>query len=133
MSKNILAVVAGLVVCAVLVWLSASIQGGQKTYELQPQLTIPEYRTDIIRVIDAYERLMERYMDLTGKNLTMVGSDIRDVVKKLDYISAKLSELSARMSRIERALGIEQPEPLSERAAGTDVVEKSGCKKSASD
>ena len=108
-NRNLLAVVAGLAVCMIVVWLSTSIQGGQKTYELQPQLTIPEYKTDIVRVIDAYERLMERYMDLTERNLTTVGTDLRSVVIKLDSIDGRLTEVSARIARIEKALGIEQP------------------------
>ena len=111
-NRNLLAVVAGLVACIIVVWLSTSIHGSDKTYELQPQLTVPEYRTDIVRVIDAYERLMERYMDLTERNLTTVGADLRGVVIKLDSIDGRLTELSARIARIEKALGIEQPEKL---------------------
>lgn len=120
MSKNILAVAVGVVVCVVVVWLSASIQGGQKTYELQPQLTIPEYRTDIVRVIDAYERLMERYMDLTEGNLIRISTDIKAAEKKLDSIDSKLTELSVRTARIEKALGIEKTQKPS-ASAGTSL------------
>ena len=108
-NKNLLAVAAGLVCCVMVVWFSRSIQGGEKSYEIQPRITIPEYRTDAARAIDAYERLMERYMDMTERNLTGIGTNIRGVVKKLDSIDAKLTKLSARMARIEKALGIEQP------------------------
>jgi len=88
------------------VWFSRSIQGGQKTYEVRPQITIPEYRTDAARAIDAYERLMERYMDLTERNLVRIQTNLGSVVRKLDSIDSKLSELSARMARIEKALGV---------------------------
>jgi hypothetical protein len=113
-NKNFLAAVAGLVCCVVFVWLCTSIKGGEKTYEVQPQITIPEYKTDAARAIDAYERLMERYMDLTEGNLLRIGTDIQGVVKKLDSIDNKLTRLSARMARIERALGLEQPPPPAE-------------------
>jgi len=107
--KRLLAVIAAVVGCLVVVWLSTSIQGGQKTYELEPRLSIPEYRTDTVRIMDAYERLMERYMDLTGSNSAMVGMDLKSVLAKLDSIDGRLVELSARMARIEKALGVEKP------------------------
>jgi len=107
--KRLLAVIAAVVGCFVVVWLSTSIQGGQKTYELEPRLSIPEYRTDTVRIMDAYERLMERYMALTESNSSMTGMDIKTALTKLDSIDARLTELSARMMRIEAALGIKKP------------------------
>jgi len=114
-SRNLLALTAVGACCLIAVWFCTSIQGGQRTYELQPHITVPEYRTDAARAIDAYERLMDRYMDLTEKNLFRVGTDIRDVVKKLDSIDAKLTQLSASTARIEKALGIKQPSPSVEQ------------------
>ena len=61
-NRNLL-IVAAVVICSVLsVWFSTSIQGGSKTYEIRPQIAIPEYRTDAARAIDSYERMMELYM-----------------------------------------------------------------------
>ncbi len=108
-NRNTLAILVVIIACSVLVWLSASIQGSQKTYEIQPHLTIPEYKTDLARVMDSYERLMERYMDLTQQNQSMVGTDLKYVVTTLDSIDGRLAEFSARIARIETALGIEQP------------------------
>ena len=108
-NRNILAVLAVIIACSIVVWLSATLQGDQKTYEIQPHLTIPEYKTDLARVMDAYERLMERYMDLTEQNQSMVGTDLKYVVTTLDSIDGRLAEFSARIARIETALGIEQP------------------------
>jgi len=106
---KLLAVAAALLVCIAGIWLSTSIQADQKTYELHPQITIPEYKTDTVRIIEAYERLMERYIGLTEGNLNRISADISDVVKKLDSIDAKLTTLSRRITKIEKALGIEQP------------------------
>ena len=114
-SKNLLAVAAVLVCCTIAVLFSTSIHGGQKTYEVKPQITIPEYRTDAARAIDAYERLMERYMDLTERNIFSVGADVRDIVKRLDSIDGKLTELSSRIAKIEKVLGVEQS-PVSTKA-----------------
>jgi len=110
-SKNLLAVAAGLAVCILVVLASKSIQGGQKTYELRPQVTIPEYRTDAARAIDAYERLMNRYMGLTERNLIRIETNLGNIVKKLDSIDRKLTALSARMTKIEKALGAGQAKP----------------------
>jgi len=108
-NRYTLAILVVIIACSVLVWLSASIQGGQKTYEIHPNLTIPEYKTDLTRIMDAYERLMERYMDLTEQNQSMVGTDLKYVVTTLDSIDGRLAEFSARIARIETALGIDQP------------------------
>ena len=110
-SKNLLAVAAGLAACIMVVWFSKSIQGGQKTYEVHPQITIPGYRTDAARAIDAYERLMERYMDMTERNLIGIETSLGSIVRKLDSIDRKLTELSARMAKIEKALGTDRPKP----------------------
>ncbi len=105
-NKNLLAIGVVVVCCVTVVWFSTSIQGGSKTYELRPQIAIPEYRTDTARALDAYERLMERYMNLTERNSMRIGTDLKEVMKKLDSINDKLTELSARIARIEKTFGI---------------------------
>jgi Na+/phosphate symporter len=108
-NRNTLAILVVIIVCSVLVWLSASIEGSQKTYEIHPNIAMPEYKTDLTRITDAYERLMERYMNLTERNLSAFGTDLNYVATKLDSIDGQLIEMSARIARIETALGIEQP------------------------
>ena len=107
-NRNLLAIAAFLVVCMV-AWFATSIKGSERIYEVHPDVYIPEYRTDAARTIDAYERLMEQYMELTEKKLTDISTDLKAVVKRLDSIDSKLKNLSARMAGIEKALGIEQP------------------------
>jgi len=107
-NKNLSAVAIGLACCILITWFSTSIRGVEKTYEVRPQISLPEYRTDAARAIDAYERLMERHMDLTEQNLTKIGTDIQQIAKKLDSIDVKLTMLSSRMATIEKTLGIKQ-------------------------
>jgi hypothetical protein len=114
-SNNLLAVIAGIIVCGAIIFYCPSIQGSQRTYEVQPQVSIPEYRTDAARAIDAYERLMERYMDLTERNLFGIGADVRVIAKRLDSIDSELKKLSARMTEIEKALGIIGAQPAVEQ------------------
>ncbi|OHB76649.1 MAG: hypothetical protein A2Z25_18105 [Planctomycetes bacterium RBG_16_55_9] len=112
-SKSLLVVLMVMVCGIIVVWFSGSIRGGQKTYNLQPDLTIPEYKTDTVHVMEAYERLMDRYMDLTGSHLATVGMDLRNVVARLDALDGRLAELSTRLARIEQTLGVKN---VSERA-----------------
>jgi hypothetical protein len=129
-NKNLLAVGAVVVCCITVVWFSTSIQGVPKTYELRPQISLPEYRTDAVRAIDAYERLMERYMDLTERNSISISADLKEVIKRLDSINDKLTELSARIAKIEKTFGIEQPKPpvkekLQPKAPGNEAHNES--------
>jgi len=108
-NRNLL-IVAAVVICSVLsVWFSTSIQGGSKTYEIQPQITIPEYRTDAARAIGSYERMMELYIGLADGNLGKINSNVQDILRKMESIDSKLTDLSSRIERIEKSLGIEQP------------------------
>ncbi len=107
-NKNLLAVAAVLIVL-IAVCFSTSIQGRERSYELKPRITLPEYKTDTARVIGAYERMMDRFMNLTERNLTGIDREVQGIARKLDSIDSRLRELSARTARIEKALGIEQP------------------------
>ena len=106
--KNLLIVSIIAICCFVIIWFSTSIEGSQRTYEVQPNISIPEHRTDTVRVIDAYERLMERYMDLTERNIEGIDADIKTVIDKLESIENGIKDLSVRTARIEKELGISQ-------------------------
>ncbi len=107
-NRDLLAAVAALTACGIVVWFSASIQGREQTYDLRPEVTIPEYKTDAARAIDAYERILQRFMDLNEKSFSALSTDIKELAGKLDSIDAELTDLSVRMSGIEKALGIKQ-------------------------
>ena len=128
--KNLFAVIAGLLACCtVLVWVSTTTGGREEIYEVRPEVAIPEYRTDAARAIDAYERLMERYLDLTEGNLVRVGRDMQSVLNKLDSVERELTGLSARMGRIEKSLGIEQLGPENQKKAQPETGQKSSTQK----
>ena len=128
-SKKLLAVAVGLAACVLVVWSSESIQGDQEIYEVRPQISIPEYRTDAARAIDAYERLMERYMGMTERNLIGIETSLGSIVRKLDSIDRKLTELSARMARIEKALGVGEPKLPVKKKPQPKALDKKAHKK----
>lgn len=104
--------VMAILVVVMALWLSTSLAQTRRRYEVEAQVySTPEYRTDATRAIDAYERVMERYMDATERNLAGVSADIGAVAVMLENIDAKLAKLDTRMERIERHLGILPPPP----------------------
>ncbi|MHC4076348.1 MAG: hypothetical protein ACYSRR_07050 [Planctomycetota bacterium] len=116
-NKNLLVVGAVLIICFIVIGLSGSIRGGEKNYEIKPEITLPEYRTDTARAIDAYERVMNRFINLTERNLTSINIDVKSIAEKLVLIDYKLTELSTRMARIEKALETQQPEKPVEKSS----------------
>ncbi|MBN1361135.1 MAG: hypothetical protein JW993_11100 [Sedimentisphaerales bacterium] len=108
--KSSLAVAA--VVCMAVLWLSTSVGQNRRSYEIEAQVyTTPEYRTDAARAIDAYERVMQRYMDATERNFMEVIGTAGAIADRLDSIDARLAKLDQRLERIERHLGIVPPPP----------------------
>jgi hypothetical protein len=109
MSRNgkIYIVIAAIVFCIVVFCLSTSVGQDRRRYEVETQVYgVPAYQSDAARAIEAYERLMERYLDLTERNLIGLAADVRVFTDKLDAIDGRLSTLDARLARIEQHLGI---------------------------
>src|SRR4030042_645168 len=105
--KSAFGIAAGVIACAAVVWYSGVIKGYERTYEvrpeIRPEIRLPENRTEAARAIDAYERLMGRYMAVTERNFGGVNVDLKGIGKKLDSIDGKLAGLSERVGRIEKA------------------------------
>ena len=127
--KGLFGIAGGIIILVIIVWYSGVIEGYEKTYEIRPEIRLPEHRTDAARAIDAYERLMERYMSLSERSFSGIGADLKGVGQKLDAIDGKLTGLSARIARIEKALGIETPKdeaPKELKSHGETVPPHSG-------
>ena len=103
--------------------LSTSVGRSSRPYEVEAQVyTTPEYRTDATRAIDAYERVMQRYMDVTERNFADVLSYTGAIAARLDAIDVKLAGLDQRVERIERHLGILPPAPVLDPNAPRPVI-----------
>ncbi len=120
-NRSLLAVSVVLIVSLIVIGFSSSIQGGEKSFEIEPRITLPEYQTDTARAIDAYERVMDRLMNLTDRNLTGINTDVKDIAKKLVLIDYKLTDISARMARIEKSLGVKQSEKRVEKSSKAET------------
>jgi hypothetical protein len=96
-----------MVVIVVVLWLSTSMAQVHQRYEVKTRVySTPEYRTEATRAMDAYERVMERYMDVTEKNFEGISADIGDVAGLLESMDAQLTRIDRRLDRIEKHLGI---------------------------
>jgi predicted Ser/Thr protein kinase len=106
--KNLLIIGVVVVVCLATAQFALSLQDRHHSFDnnylVDTEITTPEYQTDTSRVINAYERLMDKYMDLAKAS---IAADRLSASQKLESIDVKLSDLSARLSRIEKALGID--------------------------
>lgn len=115
-----------------LVLCSAIIGGGamtllgaeEKTYEIHPEIAMGPYQTETMHVMAAYERLMERYMNLVEVNLQDMSRSNQVSIKKLESIEAKLDALGMRMSRVEKALNIEPMKTTKEKTPEKTEVKK---------
>ena len=106
-NRKLGSIVATVALCMVVVWLSTSLGQGRRSYETETQVyTTPEYRTDATRAIDAYEKLMQRYMDVTERNFSSLSADMKAMATQLNAMDAKLTAFDARLARIEKHLGI---------------------------
>ncbi len=102
--------IAFIIVGVLFLFTFTTITGGQRNYQIKPEVEIPEYKTDNTRMIETYVRLMDRYMDLVEKNLGAIDLNIKNTAKSLERIDKNLNDLSIRIARIEKAMGIEEPQ-----------------------
>ncbi|MGE5297122.1 MAG: hypothetical protein ACM3VT_20045 [Solirubrobacterales bacterium] len=116
MTRNyrIYRIVAAIVVCVIVLSLSTSTGRDRGNYEVEAQVySVPLTQSDATRAINAYERLMERHMDMTERTLTGFTGDLKVLTAKLDAfdakltaVDAKLAQMDQRLARIEKHLGI---------------------------
>jgi hypothetical protein len=96
----------------ILIWFAGSLNGSQN-YDVKPEIAIPEYKSDAARAINAYEKVMNRYMDLSESNFKNIGLDNRKTFEKLLEIQTDIARIDMRLERIEKAMGLEPLPPVS--------------------
>jgi len=106
--KNMLIAAAVLAFCIILSSSSTLIQGTEKTYEIRPEITLPEQKTDTTRFIESYERLLDRLITTTEKSQFSLTDDISSVGEKLELMDKKLDEILVRIQKIEKSLNIDE-------------------------
>jgi len=95
---------------AIFLLTSQTTTASDKTYKINPsQHMVKGYASDVDRIMDSYERLMGRYMDMVDGNMKGVGSGTNNILVKLSSIGKKIDNLDERIARIEKALKIKPP------------------------
>ncbi len=90
-----------LFMCMAAGFFSATLFGSsEKRYEIRPEITLPEYKTDMDRLTDVYERMIDDYIKVMNQDLTQIHIELQNVSEALDTMSDQLET-------IQRKLGIE--------------------------
>ena len=97
--KNFVILIAIATACFAVSWLTANLQGSSRN-DIRPEISVPMQQTDAARAIDAYERMMDRYMDISEMSMAALRTDIADTNRKLDLLIIKIGN-------IEKALKID--------------------------
>jgi len=72
-------------------------------------ITVPAYKSDTVRMIEAYERLSDQYLTLVQQHLLGMDSTEQAILKKLDSLEKKLEEVSQKIDRLMPAAPAQQP------------------------
>ena len=67
---------------------------------------IEPYKSDTVQVAQGYQKLIERYQDMTMMNFNKNHTEMKYMILTLESIDKKLDNISTRLSRVENKLGI---------------------------
>jgi hypothetical protein len=107
-TRHVFVFLIAVAACATFFWLAVSY-GVEKEVEVQTY-NLPEYRSDTARAIDAYQQMINRMLDDNDRNWGMVQEQLNTINGKLDKVLSELDTISGRIARIEKKMGIEEPE-----------------------
>lgn len=110
MKKNKILFILGLAVslCAVVIAVSDSKhEKRENRYELENEISLPEYKSNIDKMIDAYERMVDKLLYATSSG-TKFNSDVNSIYKKLSDIDNKLAVITAKLETIEKELELKR-------------------------
>lgn len=87
--RKLVAVAVGVLV----LWSFYGAQAAKKTYEIQPQIPESLFKSDTTKALEAYERIVDRALDLNGRKLDMMDLNIRAMSDQLNRVESKLDLL----------------------------------------
>ena len=106
-SSQITIPTAAALVLLALVFALFALAGNAAEYTTRPipprtvyEVDVPEYQSDMARMINAYENLSSQYLSLVQQNLAMMDSNDRMILQKLEIIEKKLDELAKQVNSL---------------------------------
>ncbi|MFA5554922.1 MAG: hypothetical protein WCZ89_00915 [Phycisphaerae bacterium] len=110
-TKSLLFIACVVFCCVVLAYMNRT-SAAERTYEINTEYSLPEYRTDTARAIDAYQQMINRLLDSNERNNFLI-------IAKLDAIQKDLQVLSAKIEKMEKAM-----EHCQKKCCGNQTVKK---------
>lgn len=78
-------------------------QTREHTYIVGPQ------KSDMQRMIEAYESLSKQYLTLVQQNLSMMAAQDQQIIQKLDTLEKKIDALTKKVEALESSSKAAQP------------------------
>ncbi|MHC4551977.1 MAG: hypothetical protein ACYSUT_04310 [Planctomycetota bacterium] len=76
--------------------------------------SVGEQKSDMARMVEAYERLSSQYLSMVQQNLAMMATSDQQILNKLDSLEAKIDELDEKLDTvIAQTAPKTKPEPIS--------------------
>ena len=98
-----------IIAVGLVMYMSASSPAAEKTLEVQTNYNLPQYQNDTTRAIASYERLLNRFMDITERSFI-------DLSRDIDGVNSRLDSIEQRLTRIEKALDIKPEKPAKKQS-----------------
>lgn len=112
------------VVLAVLVfWLTGLNASQDNSYHRGGALVVTsgEQKTDMARMVEAYERLSSQYLTMVQQNLSMMSNNDQQILNKLNDLEKKMDELTKKVEIIqEQTAPKTNPQPVPADKAPAD-------------
>jgi hypothetical protein len=89
--------------CIIAGLFAATMQGGNKVYEIRPQINTSDYLMNPAAAV--YQHTLDEYKAVVEERLAGISASLETITKQLDSIDAKLTRVSARLTKIEKTLG----------------------------
>lgn len=75
--------------------------------------SVGEQKTDMARMVEAYEKLSSQYLSMVQQNLTMMSADDQQILNKLSDLEKKIDELREKVDIIQAQTAPKnEPKPI---------------------
>ncbi len=100
--KNALLV---LICCFLFIFITETGSKGD-TYEVKPdvEVKLDRYKSDVVLVVEAYEKLMNRYIELVEKNRTRISTRLDTMENSILLLKTEMALMNDKLGRIEKLL-----------------------------
>lgn len=112
----------GFIVVTILAVLILWVAGVNGTDDVMPTVrrngvvvhSVGEQKSDMTRMVEAYEKLSSQYLSMVQQNLALMASNDQQILNKLDSLEKKIDELDKKLDTVIAQMTPDtKPEPIS--------------------